>query len=106
MAAWTNRRSLAALAGLGLLGLSACVAPPPAGAAYPPVPPLREEIQIAPPPQPERYVWQPGHWVWNGYRYDWNAGRWVLRPVRGEHWVHGHWAAEGGRWVWVPPHWQ
>jgi hypothetical protein len=80
--------------------------PPPVVAAYPPVPPLREEIRLAPPLQPERYVWQPGHWAWIDGAYRWNEGRWVLRPVAGEYWEHGHWAMERGGWAWVPPRWR
>ncbi|WP_419896597.1 hypothetical protein [Roseomonas sp. USHLN139] len=99
-----RRLLLQGLAVAGLTVATACAqpAPPP----YPPVPELRREAPLPPPPMPERYVWQPGHWHWNGAAYEWIGGRWILRPVRGAEWVHGHWAWGNAGWAWVPGHWR
>ncbi|MFB9968708.1 hypothetical protein ACFFMP_00930 [Pseudoroseomonas cervicalis] len=57
-------------------------------------------------PAPERYVWQPGHWQWEGRAYEWVAGRWILRPVHGAEWVHGRWVWGNAGWTWLPGHWR
>lgn len=109
----TTRLTLAAgVLSLGAITLAGCtveaqparpvvVAPGPAEPAPPP--PLRAET--VPPPPSAAYVWQPGHWHWNGVRYVWVRGHYVVRQVGWQHWVHGHWALRGGAWVWVPAHW-
>jgi hypothetical protein len=71
---------------------------------YPPMPPPRYEP--VPPPPGARYVWQPGHWRWNGYRYIWFPGRYIPAGPGYAHFVPGHWAMRYGQWVWVPQHWQ
>ncbi len=115
--AWT-----AALGGLALLTLAACVPPPPLVGGYPPapgpyrpapvvavpypaIPPLREEVR-PPPPRGPRLVWQPGHWQWNGAEYVWNEGRWLPQRVVTQRWEPGQWVDRGGRWVWVEPGWR
>jgi hypothetical protein len=75
----------------------------PAPAMPAPIPPPR--IETVPPPPSAAYVWQPGHWHWNGFRYVWVPGRYVLRQAGWRHWVDGHWVLRGGAWVWVPGHW-
>jgi len=73
-------------------------------AQYPPPPPLyREVVPVRPGP---RYVWQPGHWVWNGYGYAWVRGRYIAVTPAYRRWVHGHWSQGPGGWVWVPAHWR
>lgn len=71
---------------------------------YGPVPPPR--VEVVPPPPAARYIWQPGHWHWNGYRYVWIAGRYVIRQPHYAQYVPGHWALRGPNWVWIPAHWQ
>jgi hypothetical protein len=66
-------------------------------------PPLQAET--VPPPPAEGYVWQPGHWRWNGAQYVWFPGRYELRPATATAWVPAHWDARGGQWVFVPGHW-
>ena len=46
-------------AGVVLMGLCGTAA-----AQYPPPPPLYQEVVPAPPGP--RWIWQPGHWQWNG----------------------------------------
>jgi len=114
-------RGAAGLGALALLGLSACVPPPPAvggyapvapvyapapvAVPYPAVPPLRAEIR-PPPPVGPRLVWQPGHWQWNGYEYVWSEGRWVQQRIVAQRWEPGHWVDRGGRWAWEPAGWR
>jgi hypothetical protein len=91
--------ALAALTGLGG-GAALAQAYPP---GYAPVPPPRQEVIPVPPDA--RYVWAPGHWVWNGRGYVWVRGIYVHRHPGWHHWVDGHWAPRGGVWVWLPGYW-
>jgi hypothetical protein len=106
-----NRRGL--IRRLALFGLAGTVAAgglmlgqskPAEAQGYPPLPPPPYEPPPPPPPGPT-YIWQPGHWRWNGYRYVWFPGRYVVRGPRYGHFVPGHWAMRYGQWVWVPQHW-
>jgi len=98
-----RRLFLASLAsGIALVGAAHAqpYAPPP---PYEPIPAPRYE----PEPRPRHgYLWEPGHWHWNGHRYVWFAGRYV--PVRAEyhHFVPGAWVQRGPRWEWIPAHWE
>jgi len=69
-------RRLAATMAVCLLGIGSAMAqpPPPAGP-----PPMRYEA--VPAPRGERFVWEPGHWHWNGARYVWFGGRYVERRL-------------------------
>ena len=71
---------------------------------YPPLPPPRYEP--LPPPPGARFVWQPGHWRWNGFRYVWFPGRYIPRGPGYGHFIPGHWAMRYGQWVWIPQHWR
>ncbi len=75
----------------------------PPGRPYIAVPPPRPEP--IPPPPGARYVWLPGHWLWNGRAYAWVRGRYELAPAPERHFIPGHWEPRGAAWVWVPPHW-
>lgn len=69
-------------------------------------------VNIAPPaPRYERvpapragYVWESGHWRWNGNRYVWVAGHWEReRPgyaFHGPRWIerNGRWEYQARRW--------
>jgi hypothetical protein len=102
-----NRRAFLALIPLGLVATAgAALAQPVPPPSYPPVPPPREEL--VPPPPGARYVWEPGHWHWNGVQYAWVPGHYILRHARYSHWVPGRWqwAPRQGRWVWQPSHWE
>lgn len=74
--------------------------PPGRPPGYPPIPPPRYEP--VPPPPPGAYIWQPGHWVWDGRAYVWAQGRYVPRRHYREY-VQGRWELRGGRWVWIEP---
>ena len=70
---------------------------------YQPIPEPRYE----PVPHPRSgYLWEPGHWHWNGRQYAWFSGRYV--PVRAEYhrYVQGFWVQHGPRWEWLPAHWE
>ncbi|GAV35187.1 Hypothetical protein RMHFA_01841 [Roseomonas mucosa] len=112
-AAHAVMRLAAPLATLALV--AGCVPPPqplpamPPHASrqpYPPIPALRVE------PEPPRlpgaeYVWQPGHWQWDGVAYRWEPGRYVLRHiVGGGTWRHGEWVWTRGGWAWEPGGWR
>jgi len=74
---------------------------------YPPIPgPMREGPPPPPPGPPGRFVWERGHWHWNGRGYVWLAGHWIERAPRHAYFVEGHWARSPGGYVWVPAHWQ
>jgi len=91
---------LVAAAGLSIAGSNSAQAQ-----GYPPLPPMRREPP--PPPPPGRaYVWEPGHWRWDGRRYDWRGGHYIPRRAEYRQFVPGHWANRGGAWVWVPQHWR
>jgi hypothetical protein len=90
----------AALLALGML-TSGCVVEPVN--PYPPPPAPR--VEVLPPPPGPAFVWEPGHYHWNGAAYVWLPGRYVTRIAGTTHWEHGHWANRGGAWVWIPGHW-
>lgn len=71
----------------------------------PPPPPPREELP-PPPGPPEVFVWQPGHWRWDGHEYYWQHGHWERRPERVSQWIPPHWDERGGRWVFVEGYWR
>jgi len=87
---------------MGTGGAMAQPAPPPMPAAPPP-----PQAEVVPAPPGARYVWEPGHWHWNGGRYVWIRGHYVLREAGWGHYQPGHWAwrPAWGRWEWVPAHW-
>jgi hypothetical protein len=70
-------------------------------------------VQVAPPPprnetmpQARRgYVWQPGHWQWNGRRHVWAQGTW-LRERRGYAYSEPRWVERNGQWVFERPNWR
>ena len=39
--------------------------------------PMPYGYEVRPPRPDAGYVWQQGHWSWNGYRNVWVAGHWV-----------------------------
>jgi len=91
--------------GLLILGFAGPVlAQPPM--PYGPIPPPRYEA--VPPPPGDRYVWEPGHWHWNGVQYVWIGGHYVIREARFHHWREGHWvwSPQAGQWVWQPARWE
>jgi hypothetical protein len=51
------------------------------------------------------YVWQPGHWRWNGHEYAWHPGQYAERPAHVERWIAPHWDEHGGQWIFVEGHW-
>ena len=70
-----------------------------------PPPPQREVVVAAPGPR-DRYVWDPGHYRWDGARYIWMPGQWIARPRPQAEWVAGHWVQRRGDWVWIEGHWR
>jgi hypothetical protein len=104
---WVAVAAIIALAGLG----DAVAQPPPPGygrpppPSYAPIPPPRPET--VPPPPGSRYVWEPGHWQWNGRQYVWISGRYIQRPPHHRRWQEGGWvwSPREGRWIWRPAHW-
>lgn len=69
------------------------------------IPPDQTEPPPPPPPGP-RYVWEPGHWHWNGLAYVWVRGHYVIRGAAWHRFVPGHWGPRGGVFVWIPAHWE
>ncbi|HWK46550.1 MAG TPA: hypothetical protein VNT30_17650 [Stellaceae bacterium] len=86
-----------------------CVVAPPRHVemvASAPPPPVRYEAPPPPPGPVERWVWQPGHWRWDGREYAWDPGHYVERPMRNAVWVPHQWVPRGNGWVMVEGHWQ
>ncbi len=103
---------IALTAALGVSALSACAEGPPPSRVYvqerfvamPPPPPRQEIIVEAPGPR-ERFVWDPGHYVWDGAGYRWAPGHWIARR-EGFVWVPAHWDHAPGGWRFVDGHWR
>src|ERR1700677_4519957 len=74
--------------------------PPQQGVVVVQQPPPAEMVETAPPPPGPReiWVWQRGHWRWDGYGYHWNPGRWAQRPPRVNAWVAPHWEQRPNGW--------
>ncbi len=97
------RRLAAIFVAFLAIGIGSAVAQPPPPAGPPPI-----QYEAVPPPPGERYVWEPGHWHWNGVQYVWFRGHYVIRQAGWGHYVPGHWVwrPDLGRHVWVPAHWE
>lgn len=68
---------------------------------YAPPPPRRERI-----PHAKRgYVWQPGHWVWQGNRHAWMDGQW-LRARQGYVYLPTAWVERDGRYHYRESRWE
>lgn len=69
-------------------------------------------VSIAPPPDRyERvpaarggYVWEAGHWRWNGRRHIWVAGHWE-RHRAGYAYTAPRWVERDGRWAYESRRW-
>ena len=61
-----------------------------------------------PPPPGARFIWEPGHWHWNGVQYVWVGGHYVERRPHYGHYAPGHWiwSPRLGRYEWIPAHWE
>ena len=64
-------------------------APPPAIVTTPapgttvviaPNAPPPPEAETPPPPPSPSYVWEPGHWTWNGAQFSWDGGKYIEKP--------------------------
>jgi WXXGXW repeat (2 copies) len=68
-------------------------------------PPDRKET---PPPQPgPNYIWQPGHWSFDGNDFQWHEGEWSVPPTGYHTWSPGHWQQSGpNNWMYVEGTWQ
>ena len=102
----------AALAAVGVAGLSGCVVVPARHAyAYEDGP----VVNVAPPaPEVEYYgappvvgqVWIGGYWNWVGSRHLWVGGHWEAPPHPGHYWVPHAWVQVKGGWRMNPGHWE
>jgi hypothetical protein len=79
--------------------------PPTAPALVAPAPPPSPQAEIPPPAPSPSYVWEPGHWSWNGMQYLWQPGRYVERPAVSATYMPGHWEQQANGWVWVEGRW-
>jgi WXXGXW repeat (2 copies) len=67
-----------------------------------PPPPQAEN----PPPSPgPSYVWNQGHWSWDGAQYVWTLGRYVVPPTTVARWTPGYWQQGPNGWVWIDGSW-
>ncbi|WP_146002778.1 YXWGXW repeat-containing protein [Telmatospirillum siberiense] len=108
-------RSLAVASALSCLMLAGCVAhragpppPPPPAVVYIPRPPPAEMVEAMPPPPDPRpiWVWQKGHWRWDGREYVWHPGHWFERPPHVAEWVPPHWEQHANGWFLIEGHWR
>jgi hypothetical protein len=102
---------------MSALLLTACYSPsqsgylPPADTAITapkaPPPAHQEEVPAAPPGPANYFVWDDGHWHWDGKDYVWIPGRYIERPYIGANWVPGRWDDSGNtQWTYTPGHWR
>ena len=99
------RVTLAALAMVaGLAAGTSNVAYAQPATPYPAIP--APPVEVVPPPPGRAFVWEPGHWQWNGVAYAWEPGRYLARQAHFAHFIPGHWSLRHVGWVWVPAHWR
>jgi hypothetical protein len=81
--------------------------PPPSSstAALAPNPPPPPQAETPPPAPGPTYVWEPGHWYWNGVQYQWQPGRYVAKPTTTATYTPGHCEQRPEGWVWVGGAW-
>jgi hypothetical protein len=82
-------------------------APPPVSSpvAFAPSPPPPPVVETSPPAPLPTYVWEPGHWCWNGLQYHWQPGKYVAKPTATATYKPGHWEQRPEGWVWVDSEW-
>jgi hypothetical protein len=56
------------------------------------------------PPARRGYVWESGHWRWNGHRYVWVPGHWE-RVRHGYRYHAPRWVERDGRWEYHARRW-
>ena len=82
-------------------------APPPVSSpvVFAPSAPPPPEVETPPPAPSPTYVWEPGHWYWNGVQYHWQPGKYVAKPTATATYKPGHWEQRPEGWVWVDSEW-
>jgi hypothetical protein len=73
-------------------------APPPSPDAIVTTPPPAPLAETPPPPPFPGYVWDPGHWTWDGSQYVWEPGKYH-RPAHHRCDVHSRVLAAILRWM-------
>jgi len=107
-------KSVLVLSVLAVLTLSGCVErrppppPPPAAVVYVPAAPPAEVVEVMPAPPDQRpiWIWQKGHWRWDGRQYVWHPGHWAERPPHVAEWIAPHWESHANGWFFVEGHWR
>ena len=81
--------------------------PPPVSlqATFVLTPPPPPEVEVPPPAPSPTYVWEPGHWYWNGLQYHWQPGKYIVKPTEAATYKPGHWEQRPEGWVWVASQW-
>ena len=79
--------------------------PPASPAALAPTPPPPPEVEAPPPAPSPSYVWEPGHWYWNGLQYHWQPGTYIEKPTTTATYKPGHWEERPDGWMWVASQW-
>lgn len=67
------------------------------------VPPPPDRVEIVPAPR-EGYIYEPGHYVWNGSAYVWSDGQFI-RNREGHTWHRYTIEHDGDRWHYRAGHW-
>jgi hypothetical protein len=81
--------------------------PPPSSstAGLAPNPPPPPEAETPPPAPSPTFVWEPGHWYWNGVQYQWQSGRYIAKPTTTATYTPGQWEQHPEGWLWVGGQW-
>jgi len=69
-------------------------------------PPADLAEEIPPHPPGPYWVWQKGHWRWNGHQYYWSHGHWAERPPQYSAWVAPHWDVRSNGYFFIEGHWE
>lgn len=67
--------------------------------------PPAPEAETPPPPPSPTFVWEPGHWSWDGVNFAWQAGKYVEKPSVTATFTPGHWQQTPAGWQWIDGHW-
>src|SRR5437867_3511023 len=79
-------------------------APATAAEVFVRVAPPPPRTEVVPPPR-QGWIWEPGHWEWNGHRHVWRHGVWV-RERRGWRYHEPAWVEHDGRWRFERGRWE
>ncbi len=87
--------------GMATMALAARVVDVEIGEAPPTLP---GRIDIGTPAPREGYIYEPGHYAWDGHNYVWRDGEYIANR-EGHHWVPYVMERHGDQWHYRAGHW-